>query len=72
MSRVKRVILGGNNIVDLSVKNDFANIDDVVKGSFRAEINNQWVYSKVSESLDYFEQFIHTLSQTVDVTIMPA
>jgi len=34
------VILGGNNLVDLTNKDDFCDIDQVVKGSFRAETNN--------------------------------
>lgn len=55
-SRVSRVIMGGNNI------GEEAQIDEVIKGSFRTQEINERVYSNIASSLDYFESFVKCLS----------
>lgn len=70
---IKWVVLGGCNIIDLShTDEELGNIDEVVKGSFWAEENNVKVYDLIDRATSYFEEFVHTLSEVVDVTIMPS
>ena len=57
--------MGGNNI------GEEAQIDEVIKGSFRTQEINERVYSNIASSLDYFESFVKCLSDHWSVDIMP-
>ena len=46
-------------------------IDEVLRGSYRTDKINKEVYQSISEIMDYFEEFLLSLSSTIDVDIMP-
>lgn len=56
-SRISHLVIGGNTI------GDEQEIDEVIKGSFRTHEINERVYSNLTDALDNFESFLHSLSE---------
>jgi DNA polymerase delta subunit 2 len=54
-SKVSRIIIGGNSI------GEEADIDEVIKGSFRTHDINEKVYANISHSIEQFESFLEKI-----------
>lgn len=64
-SQIKRVVIAGDSMVQPH------EIDKVLRGSYRTQETNTKVYKNISDVIDTFESFLDTLSETIDVDVMP-
>jgi len=46
-------------------------VDEVLRGSYRTNKLNHEVYGDIAQVMDTFETFLDSLSETIDVDIMP-